>query len=278
MTSSTHIFWAILLFASFLTCDAALAVEKEYLLGPGDIVKVTVYDHPDLAVEARISQGDTITFPLIGEVKIGGGTTVNAEATIAKRLSQGGFVTQAQVNVVVTQFHSQQVYILGQVNKPGKYTLEGASTILEMIAIAGGVSKDGADRAVLVHQGHTGPVRKDIDLLRPFYPDAAIESGKARGTDATTIDVTNDDVIFVPRSPRFYVYGEVHKPGVYRLERHMTVMQALSVAGGFTQRANDGNVTIKRRGEKGNVQTIPAGDLTKQVKADDVIYVKASLF
>lgn len=270
-------FWGtVFLFSALIVAGYSHGANKDYVLGPGDIVKITVYEHPDLATEVRISQGDAITFPLIGEVKIGGDTTAAAERKIANMLAQGGFVNQAQVNVVVSQFHSQEVYVLGQVNKPGKYPLDGASTVLDMIAVAGGVSKEGADRAVLVHQDKEGPVRKDIDLLEPFYPDQALADHD--GKIAANLDVSNDDVIFVPRAPQFYVYGEVQHPGAYRLEREMTVMQALSVAGGFTQRANDDKVSIKRRDKAGKVVTLPSHDLSQTVQPNDVIYVKASLF
>ncbi len=266
----------VVLFCAIVTAGPSLAAKQDYVLGPGDIVKITVYEHPDLGTEARISQGDSITFPLIGDIKIGGNTTSAAEEMIARRLTQEGFVRQAQVNVVVSQFHSQEVYVLGQVNKPGKYPLEGASTVLDMIAVAGGVNRDGADRAVLVHQASDGTVRRNIDLLEPFAPDPP--PAHQKGDVPANIDVANDDVIFVPRAPKFYAYGEVQHPGAYRLERNMTVMQALSVAGGFTQRANDGNVSIKRRDDAGKVNTLPAPDLTQLLRPNDVIYVKASIF
>lgn len=267
---------ALAFFFSLSAVGTIWAAQKDYVLGPGDVVKISIYDHPDMTTEARISQENTITFPLLGAVKIGGDTSTAAEATIAERLAQKGFVKQAQVNIVVTEFHSQQVYVLGHVNKPGRYPLEGTSTLLEIIAVAGGINSDGANRAVLVRKDKGGPVREHIDLLEPFYPNLSASSDK--GEPAANIEMRNGDVIFVPRAPRFYVYGEVQKPGVYRLERHMTVMQALSVAGGFTQRANDDDVSIKRREKSGKVNTLPSPDLTHLLQANDVIYVKASLF
>jgi polysaccharide export outer membrane protein len=244
------------------------AAKKDYILGPGDIVRITVYDHQDMTTESRISERNAVTFPLIGEVKIGGGSAAAAEAAIARQLEQGGFVRKAQVNVIVVQFHSQQISVLGQVNKPGKYPLEAASTVVDLLALAGGVNQIGADSAILVRQGEQGAVRKQIDLQELFQT----------GNMSTNLEVLNDDVIFVPRAPQFYIYGEVQRPGAFRLERNMTAMQALSVGGGLTLRGSEKGVTIKRRDAKGEVQTLPAPGLTQLLQADDVIHVKESLF
>jgi polysaccharide export outer membrane protein len=257
-----------LVLLAFVFTPFAHAAKKDYILGPGDIVRITVYDHQDMTTEARISERNAITFPLIGEVKIGGGSSGAAETAIAKQLAQGGFVKQAQVNVVISQFHSQQISVLGQVNKPGKYAIETASNVADLLAIAGGVNQIGADNAVLVRQSDSGTVKKEIDLI------ALLQSGDI----SQNMEVMNDDVIFVPRAQQFYIYGEVQRPGSFRLERNMTVMQALSVGGGLTQRGSEKGVTIKRRDAKGEVQTLPAPGLTQLLQADDVIYVKESLF
>ena len=111
------------------------------MLGSGDVVKITIYEHPDLTTEARVSPSGSVSLFLLGEVKIAGGTTAAAQAAIARRLEAGDFVKNPQVNVMVVQYHSQQVSLLGQVNKPGKYPLDGgAATMVDLLALAGGVA------------------------------------------------------------------------------------------------------------------------------------------
>jgi polysaccharide biosynthesis/export protein len=254
------LFWLLVAFAH--------AASKDYILGPGDAVKVTVYEQPDLTTEARISEAGAINFPLLGQVTVGGTTTAAVEATIAKLLRDGKFVKQPHVNVGVTQYRSQQISVLGYVSKPGKYALEGPSTVADLLALAGGVTQEGADRATLTRQGtdnHTA--KKEIDLL------ALLQTGDA----AHNMAVANGDVLYVPRAPVFYIYGEVQKPGVYRLERHMSVVQALSVGGGLTGRGTERGIKIKRRGADGRPQTIEPS-LSDLLTPDDVIYVKESLF
>lgn len=256
----------ILLIYSLALTAYANAGKADYILGPGDVVKVTIYDHDDMTTEARIKDNNAITFPLIGEVQIGGKTPSGAEQLIATMLDKGGYVMKPQVNLVVTLFSSQQVSVLGEVNKPGKYPLQSSSTVLDMLATAGGIDQIGGDNVVLMRQTPKGTTRKEIDLHD-------ITSGKT-----ADMNVQGDDVIYVPRAPQFYVYGEVQRPGMYRLERNMTVMQAISVGGGFTQRANDKGVSIKRQNAKGEVVTESVPDLNQMLKADDVIYVKESWF
>jgi polysaccharide biosynthesis/export protein len=244
-----------------------LAAGRDYLLGPGDSVKVSVYEQPDLTTETRISEAGTISFPLLGQVVIGGGTTAAAENAIAKELKDQKLVKQPHVSVAVTQYRSQQISVLGQVNKPGKYSIEATSTLADLLALAGGVAPTGADTATLIRQGPGGAAKKEIDLL------ALLQAGDF----SKNLEVRNGDVIYVPRAPQFYIYGEVQRPGAYRLERNMTVMQGLSVGGGLTPRGTERGITVKRRGGNGEPKAVDL-KLTDMLAPDDVVVVKESLF
>jgi polysaccharide export outer membrane protein len=241
---------------------------SEYRLGPGDVVRITVYNNPDLTTEASITQEGRITFPLIGEIQIGGMEKGQAEQVIARRLGEGGFVVKPQVNVLVLGFKSQQISVLGQVNRPGKYPIEQASTLADLLAIAGGISPNGADVITHITQGADGKTSKrDIDI------NQALRNGEMD----KNFPVKNGDIIFVPRAPLFYIYGEVNRPGAYRLEKDMTVMQALSVGGGLNPRGTERGIKINRHDESGKVTAID-GKLSDLLQENDVIYVKESLF
>jgi polysaccharide export outer membrane protein len=112
----------------------------EVVLGPGDVVKASVYGSPDLAIETRVSEGGSMTFPLLGEVQVGGLSTQQAEKKIGGLLEKGGYLKKAQVNLLITTLASQQVSVLGQVNRPGRYPVEGKRKVLDLLAIAGGVN------------------------------------------------------------------------------------------------------------------------------------------
>ncbi len=240
----------------------------DYPLGPGDVVKITVFQNPDLTTETRVSEAGAITFPLVGTVAVGGQPASQVESEIARRLREGGFVNRPQVNVVVLQFKSMQVSVLGQVNRPGKYPLEQTQNRLtEVLAVAGGVTNLGADVITLITREDGKERRIEIDL------PALLQSGD-RTKDVV---LRNGDVIFVPRYPVFYIHGEVQRPGQYRLERDMTVQQALAVGGGLTIRGTQRGLQVSRREADGKVVTRDA-QLGEAVRADDVIFVKESLF
>jgi len=256
-----------LLIGVFLMYSGANAV-SEYVLGAGDIIKVTVFDYPDLTTEVRVSESGTVTFPLLGELSVGGLSADEAQNLIAERLASGGFIKQAHVSVMVSQFMSQQVSVIGHVNKPGKYPLSKASTIVDLLAMAGGVGPTGGDTAVLIRPGKGGgkETRTEIDLYALF------QSG-----ESNNIEVITEDIIFVPRALVFYIYGEVQHPGMFRLERNMTIAQAISVGGGLTPKGTDNSVEVKRRDEKGGMRLLDM-ELHDQLLADDVLYVKESWF
>ncbi|HUP06260.1 MAG TPA: polysaccharide biosynthesis/export family protein, partial [Caldimonas sp.] len=125
--------------------------QPESVLGPGDVVRITVYQNPDLNTEARVSEVGAINFPLIGSVGVGGSTLSQAEQAIAKKLRDGGFVLRPQVTMQLVTIRSNQISILGQVNKPGRYPIDLAgSRVSEMVALAGGVLPTGNDVVTLV--------------------------------------------------------------------------------------------------------------------------------
>lgn len=192
---------------------------EDVLLGPSDVLKISVYDNPDLSLETRVSQTGTISFPLIGEVKVGGLATSAAEQKIAELLKSGGFVLKPQVNILVTVLQSQMVSLLGQVVKPGRYPIDGKHGLLDILALAGGIGPDGGDTVYLIRNRNGQSKKEVIDLID------MVRSGDMN----RNLDLLTDDVVFVERAPKFYIYGEVQKPGSYRLERNMTVLQVLEI-------------------------------------------------
>jgi len=251
------------------SASAASAPKPEAVLGVGDIVKITVYQNPDLTVDgARISENGQINFPLIGSVAISGLTVPAAEAKIAKALRDGGFVLRPQVTIQVGQIRSAVISILGQVAKPGRYPIEAVGTkVSEMVAAAGGVVAGGADVVTLVGTRNGRAIKLDIDL------PAILQSGKGE----LDIPVENGDIIYADRAPSAYIYGEIQRPGQFKIERGMTLMQAIAQNGGVTARGTQRGIKVHRRDANGAV-TVMDIDLNDPVGRDDVIYIKESLF
>lgn len=236
------------------------------VLGVGDVVKVTVFQNPDMTTETRVGDDGTITFPLLGTVRVAGLTPAQAEARIADGLKSGKFVVQPQVNLFVVQLRSRQVPVLGQVSRPGKYALEETSTKLtDLLALAGGST--GSDTVTLMKKNGDGYEKVEVDLPELFL----------KGDMGDNLQVNNGDIVYVPRAPVYYVYGEVARPGVYRLERKMTLMQALATAGGLTPRGTDKDIMVTRRDGEDHEKRVGI-KLDDLVRQDDVIYVKQSWF
>jgi polysaccharide export outer membrane protein len=340
---------------SLLSPCAAQANDKvDYVLGAGDSIKVNVFRSPDLTTEVRVSESGTITYPLIGEVKVGGKTIQAAEQIISQALTSGGFVKKPQVNIVLLQIRGNQVAVLGMVNKPGRYPLDTSKIHLsEMIATAGGVAPIAGNGSVLLTGTRENkPYKYEVDIASLFFGDKnsqdivlnngdviyispgnqisilgqvlkpgrfAVEGPKMRLVDALAMsggmvptasdsvvisgiregkpfkqevdvsglflspDLNNEtwvmagDQIYVHRAPVFYIYGEVQHPSSYRVERNMTVVQALAQGGGPTARGTQRNIKLHRRNANGDVEkTTPK--LTDLIKPNDVLYVEESLF
>jgi polysaccharide export outer membrane protein len=242
--------------------------KPESVLGPGDVVRITVYQNPDLNTETRISEVGSINFPLIGQVPLSGSTLTQGEQAIAKKLRDGGFVLRPQVSMQLVSIRSNQISILGQVNKPGRYPIDLAgSRVSEMVAQAGGVLPSGADVVTLVGSRNGNPIKMDIDL------PAIMQAGK----NELDVTVENGDIIYVDRAPVAYIYGEVQRPGPLRIERGMTLLQALASAGGVTARGTEKGIRVTRREGNGTVH-VSEMRMNDLVERDDVIYVKESLF
>ena len=259
---------ALLLLGAAVSPLRAQQAQQLYLLGPGDILKISVFKNPDLSLDARVSEAGTLSYPLIGSVQVGGLTLPAAEKKIGDLLREGGFVLNPQVNILVTQVVGGLVSVIGEVNTPGRYSVEAAGGHLSgMLAVAGGIAATGSDNVIVTGSRGGKPFRREIDIV-------AMSLGTAASED---IVLAGGDTVFVNRAPLFYIYGQVQKPGQVRLERGMTVMQALAAGGGVTGKGTSRGIVRHRRDASGKVKE-ESVSLDEDVRDQDVIYVKESLF
>jgi polysaccharide export outer membrane protein len=215
-----------------------------------------------------VSENGSISYPLIGSVELGGLSTAAAEKKIADALQKGGFIQNPQVTITLTQIRGNQVSVLGQVGRPGRYPLESVSIRLtDMLALAGGANPSGDDVVIITGMRDGKPFRKTVDVPAFFLNEQA----------GTELVLLGGDTVYVHRAPVFYIYGEAQRPGSYRIERGMTIMQALAQGGGPNGRGSERRLRLHRKGADGAIQIIEP-QLTDAVLADDVIYVKESIF
>jgi len=246
----------------------------DYTLAPGDSIRILVFQNPELTLETRVTESGNITYPLIGSVNVGNLPIAQAERVIAAALKAGGFVQQPQVNIVLLQVLGNQVSVLGEVTRPGRFPLVNFNTKLsDMLALAGGINagsganNGGGDKVIVVGTRHGVAFRKEIDVPNMF----------ATNNSKDDIEVAAGDVIYVPSAPQFYIYGEAQRPGSFRIKRNMSIQQAVAEAGGPTERGTERGMKLYRRNTAGELQTIRIQP-TDMVQPDDVIYVTESLF
>ncbi|MEC5387844.1 polysaccharide export protein EpsE [Uliginosibacterium sp. H3] len=244
------------------------AVPNDYVLAPGDIVHIQVYQNPDLTTDTRVAESGRISFPLLGGVQIGGLTVAQAEALIAKQLADGRLVVKPQVIVLLQEVRGNQVAVLGLVNKPGRYPLETNNVrVSDMLAMAGGIAEKGGNTVIVSGTRHGKAFRQQLDV------PAMYNSG----------DFTNDillaggDSIYVNPAPVFFIYGEVQHPGIFRLDRDMMLMQAVAAGGGSTPRGSLKGIQVSRRNANGKVVVIEP-KMDEQLQPNDVVFVRESIF
>jgi polysaccharide export outer membrane protein len=247
-----------------LLAGAAHADMADYLLGAGDLVRVSVFGYPDMTADVRVDETGSIRYALVGSLAVAGRSTRDVEATLVQRLSDGGFIRNPQVSVLVTEYLSQTVAVMGEVAKPGQYSLTQRRKVLDLLAEAGGVVTGAAsDTATLLRADGSKVQLSLFDLFQ--------------GNPEHNLAIAPGDTLYVPRASQFYVYGEVQRPGAYRLERRMTVSQAISAGGGLTPRGSERRALVKRRDAGG-------GELEVAVRGSDllepdvVLLVKEALF
>ncbi len=248
----------------------------EYTIGAGDVLLINVWGHGDLTKEVVVSEKGKFSFPLVGEVDAAGLNVKELEAKLVRLLSDG-YVINPYVTVRVKGYKSKRVYVLGQVKSPGTYSLDKETSLIEIISMAGGVS-DGAGWIIEVVR----PSRKMHN--KPITPDEAKKEdiirvdveGLLGGRPEDNIRIEGGDTIFIPKAAYYFIFGEVKNPGSFKLRRDTTVLKAVILAGGFTQKASKRRIKIRRKeGEKTVKVRVKLDD---PVLPQDTIIVPESFF
>jgi polysaccharide export outer membrane protein len=258
-----------------LLMASSLSAQTDYIIGNQDVLTITVYDQVDLSGKFTVDPDGTLTFPLIGRVKAGGLTLRGLEDELKKRLADG-YLRNPQVSVSMDSYRSQRIFVMGEVRSPGAYQLTGDMTIIEAIARAGSTTPAAADEAMIVRpkEGQTtGPVL-------PSDSDSTVIRVNLReiqeGALSKNLQLRDGDTLVVQKARLVYVFGQVKAPGAYPVDKDTTVLQALSLAGGVTDRGSTGRIKIVRavEGKKKELKV----KLTDLVEPGDTIVVAERFF
>lgn len=235
--------------ALLLSLQLGLVAQQptNYVIGPEDVLTITSFDQESITGKYPVDADGSFTFPLIGRVQAGGRTLRELEADLKRRLKDDGFFKDPQLSVGVDAYKSQKIHIVGEVRSPGSYPLTGDMTLIEAIARAGSTIPTASGEALIVRAkagkqaaGPILPTASDTDVVTVDLKD--LQSGVI----AQNLALKDGDTIFVPRAESVYVFGQVKSPGAYPIKRDTTVLQALSLAGGVTERGSTGRIKIVR--------------------------------
>jgi len=243
----------------------------DYVVGAADVLVITSYDQADLSGTFAVEADGTFTYPMLGRIEAGGMTLRGVEAMLKGRLISDGFFKDPQITVAVERYGSQRVFVLGEVRRPGVYPLSGPMRLVEALALADSTLPTAGSEIVIIPaeaegagDGNQGTVRVDLDDLES-------------GGESANVRLHDGDTVLVPRAENVYVFGHVKNPGAYpQRQNDMTVLQALSLAGGLTDRGAIGRIEIVRQVD-GEPQEIRA-DLTDVVQPGDTIIVPQRFF
>jgi len=248
-------------------------------LGPGDVLRVSVYDNPDLSQEVTIGADGAFSYPLIGRVQAAGLPVRQLESLLAKRFADG-YLVSPQVGVTVTQHKSQQVYIMGAVSKPGPYPLQRQTTLLEALSAAGGPTPDAGFEVILTHAAdQQAPLSGTSKVSAAANGQSALrvplEQLMAGGVPQR-IMLQDGDVVYVPKAAFVYLTGEVLHPGRQRLEKDATIQKTITAAGGFTKFAATKSMIVQRMVDGKRLEFQAGPD--DRLQDEDVVVVRPSLF
>ena len=248
----------------------------DYVIGPQDVLTVSVFDQPDLGGKYAVELDGSFTFPLIGRVKAGGMTIRDFETELKAKLSDG-FFRNPQITVSIEQYRSQRVFVTGEVRNPATYALTGDMTLIEALARAGSTTQFASDEVVVVRGG------KDTEEAALPGADAGRETIRVNLKDlqsgaagARDVPLRDGDTIYVARAELVYVFGQVKTPGSYPIKTDTTVLQALSLAGGVlpTGAMNRTRVIRTVNNEKKEQRV----ELTDRVQPGDTLVVPERFF
>jgi polysaccharide export outer membrane protein len=279
---------ALSLMADVSAEPAGSGHSPDYVLGSGDVINVWALELDEFTQKPiRIDASGFVNLPLAGRVEAAGLTVSQFENDLTEKLKK--YKRNPQVTVTVTEFHSQPVSVFGAVNAPGVQHLEGNKTLIEVLSLAGGLKAEAGYSVKITRRREFGriPLPNAFEDSSGLYSVASVSLKDI--TDAKTpeenILVKPQDVISVPRAQLVYVMGEVPKAGAYTLGESpkMSVLEAISLAGGMNRLASPRHARILRKVPDSNVRKEEEVDVNKVLKgstgeplmlnADDILYI-----
>jgi len=248
---------------------------SDYVVGAQDVLKITVFDEPTMSGSYRVDTDGSFQYPMLGRVAVGGMRVREVEQLLKGKL-EDGYIKHAQVAVDVDQFRSRSIYVVGEVRTPGKYAMTAQMSLIEALAAAGSTMPTASSEVMILRP-------RDAGNAHPLTPEQVDQSSVTRvnladlqlGRLSQNITLAEGDTIFVPKAEKFFITGQVKSPGAYTYERGLTVLQAISLAGGLTEKGSSRRIKVIRtlKGRK----TEQGIDLADGIQPGDTLLIPQRL-
>jgi polysaccharide export outer membrane protein len=274
--------YLILFVLGCIVLNAEPAMSGSYKIGADDVMSISVYDQPDLSKTVRVSSEGYVALPLLGNVKVEGLTVKELKSSVEEKLA-ADYLVNPQVSIFITEYRSRKIYMLGELSRPGVQELTGNTTLLEAISKAGGVTKNAGKTAIISKPSHSTKDGQTENVPLKISLEKLLDEGDS----SLNIDLSEGSVVHISKANSFFVLGEVKKPGSFIIKKGTTVLQAITMAGGFTKIAAPARTKVIRvvNGHeetiKINLKAITKGgdkSLDIPVESDDIIVVPESFF
>lgn len=242
---------------------------QDYKVGEGDILKINVYDHSDLATLARVTGDGMITFPLIGQIEVAG-LSISQICDKIQSMLGDGYLINPQVTLFIEEFRSKKVSVLGQVYQPGLYKLQGHTSLLELISKSGGLTTKAGKNATITRKTDTpeSPLKTITVNIKELVEN---------GDTSRNVPIMDGDSIYISKAEVIYVNGQVRNPSKYKYEDNSTVIKAITMAGGLTGLASPTNIKIIRDID-GKKEIIKKVTMDAPLLPNDIVVVPESFF
>ncbi len=246
--------WAVAILAGVLLAAVlvvpGVARSQEYRIGPLDVLRITVYGQDDLTRTVSVSPEGAIPFPLLGDVPAAGLTPAQLEARLKDLLGKD-YLVNPQVTVSVQEYHSQRIFVLGEVMKPGIYPLTGPTTLLDLLSQVGGQTPTAGGQVTIRRlPPPDGPAPRPAVVVRVSLRQLL------DGDHSANLALQNGDTVYFAKMTSFFVLGEVQKQGAYAADKDTTILEAITLAGGFSDRAAPAGVKVLRKRADGSQETL----------------------
>jgi len=248
---------------------------SDYIVGAQDVLRITVFDEPTMSGTYRVDNDGSFQYPMLGRIVAAGQSLRDIEQLIKMKL-EDGYIRRAQVTVDVDQFRSRSIFVVGEVRSPGKYPMTGQMSLIEALAAAGSTTTTASSEVLILRPREPG-------AAQPLTPDQVDKTNVTRvslsdlqlGRLSQNVTLMENDTIFVPKAEKFFVTGQVRNPGAYTYERGLTVLQAISLAGGLTDKGSNRRIKVIRTVRNRKIEQ--GVDLGDAIQPNDTLVIPQRL-